>query len=176
LSGSGGLTVAGSGTLELSGASSYTGDTTVNAGTLQLDVTGSNSGALHVANGAMLNLNYSGTDVVAAFYTNGVSLLVGTFNAGNLPSFITGTGSITVRVATSPVVNHPVISGGNLILTGSGGTANAGYTWLTSTNVAAPIASWTTNTTGNFDGSGNFSNAIPVTPSIPAKFFRLRTP
>jgi autotransporter-associated beta strand protein len=81
-----------------------------------------------------------------------------------------------VNVPTLPVVNQPVISGGNLILTGSGGTANAGYTWLTSTNVAAPIASWTTNTTGNFDGSGDFSNAIPVSPSIPAKFFRLRTP
>jgi hypothetical protein len=77
---------------------------------------------------------------------------------------------------TPPVVNHPAISGGNLILTGSGGTAGAGYTWLTSTNVASPIASWTTNSTGNFDGSGDFSNAIPVIRSVPAKFFRLRTP
>jgi autotransporter-associated beta strand protein len=77
---------------------------------------------------------------------------------------------------TPPVVNHPVISGGNLILLGSGGTAGAGYTWLTSTNLAAPIASWTTNTTGIFDGSGDFSNAIPFTASVPAMFFQLRTP
>ena len=78
-------------------------------------------------------------------------------------------------VATPPVVNHPVVSGGNLNLTGSGGTPGAGYTWLTTTNLSAPIT-WTTNTTGNFDGSGNFSNAIPVTTSTPAQFFRLRTP
>jgi len=79
-------------------------------------------------------------------------------------------------VATPPVVNHPVVSGGNLILTGSGGTPGAGYTWLTSTNVATPVGSWAINMTGNFDGSGNFSNAIPVTQSTSAMFFRLRTP
>jgi len=72
-----------------------------------------------------------------------------------------------VPVTTPPVVNHPVTSDGNLILTGSGGTAGAGYTLLASTNVATPMASWTTNTTGNFDGSGDFSNAIPVNVSQP---------
>ncbi|MEI9962649.1 MAG: hypothetical protein WDM76_16490 [Limisphaerales bacterium] len=61
-------------------------------------------------------------------------------------------------------------------MTGSGGTAGAGYTWLTSTNIATPIALWTTNVIGTFDGSGNFSNAIPVNASSPAQFFRLRTP
>jgi autotransporter-associated beta strand protein len=78
--------------------------------------------------------------------------------------------------ATPPVVNHPFVSGGNLILTGSGGTPGVGYTWLTTTNITTPIALWTTYTVGNFDGSGNFSNAIPITKSTPAQFFRLRTP
>ena len=46
LSGIGGLVMVGSGTLELSGANTYTGDSTVNSGsTLQLDVTGSSPGA-----------------------------------------------------------------------------------------------------------------------------------
>jgi autotransporter-associated beta strand protein len=177
LSGSGGLTVGGSGgTLKLSGGCSYMGNTTVNAGTLELDELGSIPGTVHLANGAVLNLNYSGTDNVAACYTNGVALAAGVYTASNLPGFITGTGSLTVSAATPPVVNHPVVSGGNLILTGSGGNADAHYTWLTSTNVTTPIALWVTNTTGNFDGSGNFSNAIPITISTPAKFFRLRTP
>jgi autotransporter-associated beta strand protein len=176
LSGNGGLTVAGGGTLELSGAYNYAGNTTVNAGTLKLDETGSGSGAVHIANGAVLNLNFTGTNVVVACYTNGVALSGGTYNAGNLPGFITGGGALRIAVAAPPVVNPPVISGGNLILTGSGGTVGAGYTWLTTTNLATPMASWKTNTTGSFDGSGDFSNAIPVSTSTPAQFFRLRTP
>ncbi len=83
----------------------------------------------------------------------------------------------TIRVTgVPPKINPAVISGGNLILTGVGGPPGAGYTWLTSTNVAAPLASWTTNSTGVFDGTGSFSNAFPVTKTVPAKFFRLRTP
>lgn len=102
LSGSGGLTVSGSGTLELSGANTYTGDTTVNAGTtLQWDVTGSTAGALRLANGAFLNLNYVGNSVVGSFYTNGVALPIGTYNAGNLPGFIIGSGNLQVSSGIS---------------------------------------------------------------------------
>jgi hypothetical protein len=79
-------------------------------------------------------------------------------------------------VKSPPQVSSITVSGGNLILTGVGGTAGASYTWLTSTNVASPVATWTANITGVFDASGAFSNAIPVNPSEPARFFRLRTP
>jgi autotransporter-associated beta strand protein len=81
-----------------------------------------------------------------------------------------------IPVTTPPVVNPPVVSGGNLILTGSGGIADAGYTLLTTTNLAIPIADWATNTTGTFSGSGAFSNSIPISQSQAAQFFRLRTP
>jgi len=76
----------------------------------------------------------------------------------------------------SPTLAAPKFSGGNLILTGTGGTPGAGYTWLTSTNVTDPIAAWTTNTTGVLDGSGALSNAIPVNASEKSRFFRLRLP
>jgi hypothetical protein len=75
----------------------------------------------------------------------------------------------------APILNKSVISGGNLILTGAGGTPNASYTWLTTTNLSAPII-WTTNTTGTLDGTGSFSNSIPVSSSQRASFFRLRLP
>jgi autotransporter-associated beta strand protein len=176
LSGAGGLTVSGAGTLELSGANTYTGDTTVGAGTtLKLDSTSNSSGAFHVAGGATLSLNYIGTLVVTSLYTNGVAVSPGTYTSANLPAFITGTGSLTIPAAAAGTVNPPVSSGGNLILTGSGWTPSAGYVWLVTTNLTPPVV-WTTNTTGNFDGSGNFSNAIPVSASTPAAFFRLRTP
>ncbi|MBW8863901.1 MAG: hypothetical protein JF609_03070 [Verrucomicrobia bacterium] len=68
----------------------------------------------------------------------------------------------------------PKVSGGNLILTGTGGTAGAGYTLLTTTNLAAP-GSWTTSSTGTLDGSGAFSNSVPIGTS-PARFFRVSMP
>ncbi len=60
---------------------------------MKQDVTGSSPGAFRVANGAALNLNYSGTYTVTGLYTNGIGLPVGTYNTGNLPSVITGTGN-----------------------------------------------------------------------------------
>jgi autotransporter-associated beta strand protein len=176
LSGGGGLTVTGAGTLDLTSASSYMGSTTVNGATLELDSAGSGSGAFHLANGALLNLNYSGTYTVAACSTNGVALPAGVYTASNLPGFITGSGSLTIVPAAPPVINPPGVLGGNLIVTGSGGSPGGGYTLLTSTNLVVPMADWTTNAMGTFSGSGTFSNAIPISYSHAAQFFQLRTP
>jgi hypothetical protein len=105
-----------------------------------------------------------------------VALPGGVYTSANLAGFITGTGSLTVSGASAPVVNHPTVSGGNFILTGSGGVAGSGYSVLTATNLSTPAALWTTNTTGTFDSNGNFSNAIPVSSTPPVKFFWIRTP
>jgi hypothetical protein len=85
--------------------------------------------------------------------------------------------NVRLTKAAAPVVIAPTIGpvrilGGNLILTGTGGTANAPYIWLTTTNLAAPIT-WTTNSTGTLDANGGFSNAIPVSASQKASFFKL---
>jgi len=74
-----------------------------------------------------------------------------------------------------PVLVGLKVSGVNLIVTGTGGTPNSSYTWLSTTNLSAPIA-WITNSTGTLDGTGAFSNAIPVSATTPASFFRLRLP
>lgn len=77
---------------------------------------------------------------------------------------------------TPPSVTSSTDGNGNLILTGVGGTAGGSYSWLTTTNVTNPLANWTTNTTGVFNGSGAFSNAIPINPTEATRFFRLKTP
>jgi len=81
----------------------------------------------------------------------------------------------TPVVVAGPILEAPRVFGANLILTGTGGTPNASYTWLMTTNLSAPI-NWTTNRTGTLDGTGAFSNTIPVNVSQPASFFRLRIP
>jgi autotransporter-associated beta strand protein len=102
ISGSGGLVVSGGGTLVLSGANSYTGNTSVNAGsTLELNQAGSNPGMVNLAKGAVMNLNFSGTFEVPEFVTNGVPLAGGVYTSGNLPGFITGSGSLRVGGAIS---------------------------------------------------------------------------
>jgi hypothetical protein len=77
---------------------------------------------------------------------------------------------------TAPVVNAAYLSGGNLVVTGSGGTANYAYDVVTTTNLTTPLSSWTIVQTGVTDGSGAFSNAIPVSAAQPAGFFKVRVP
>jgi hypothetical protein len=79
-------------------------------------------------------------------------------------------------VAPQPAFHAPTFSGGNLNLTGTGGNPGGGYTCLTSTNVAAPLSTWTTNSQGNFNGSGAFSITVPVGTSPPAQYFQIRVP
>ena len=74
-----------------------------------------------------------------------------------------------------PVFNPATVSGGNLILTGTGGTPISSYTLLTTTNLTAPVI-WTTSTTGALNGAGAFSNAIPISTTTPARFFRVQIP
>ena len=59
-------------------------------------------------------------------------------------------------------------SGTDLTLTGSGGTANAGFTVLTSSSLTTPRGSWNFVTFGNFDNNGDFSITftVPVSPAF----------
>jgi hypothetical protein len=83
--------------------------------------------------------------------------------------------NLASTIVIPPTFNKPTMSGGNLILTGAGGTPGAGYTLLSTTNLSPPI-NWTTNTSGALDGVGSFSNAVPITTPPPARFFELRLP
>jgi autotransporter-associated beta strand protein len=139
----------------------------------------------NLAYGGTLTVVLTGTNVLAVNDTFNLfdwGTQSGSFGATNLPAgYLWDTSQLnvngTVRViAVSPArINPATVAGGNLVLTGMGGPAGASYSWLTHTNVAAPLSTWTTNTTGVFDSNGNFSNAFPTT-TVPARFFRLKTP
>jgi autotransporter-associated beta strand protein len=139
----------------------------------------------NLAYGGTLTVVLTGTNILA--YNDTFNLFdwgtqSGSFSAINLPagyywdtSQLNVNGTIRVLAVSPAKITSSTVSGGNLVLQGAGGPPGASYSWLTHTNVAAPLSTWTTNSTGVFDGNGNFSNAFPTT-TVPARFFRLKTP
>lgn len=88
-----------------------------------------------------------------------------------------GNGIVNVVTAPSqPIIGSTKVSGGNLIFSGTGGTALGTYYVLTSTNVATPLANWTPLSTNAFDSSGNFSVTNTINPGNPRQFYLLKTP
>ena len=73
----------------------------------------------------------------------------------------------------APVFAPPVVSGGKLVLTGSGGPPGGTYYLLTTTNVAGPLANWTRLSINTFSATGIFSNAVPINLSEPQRFYAL---
>ena len=118
-----GLIKAGAGTLTLTAANAYTGDTTVNEGTLRLgdgtlNTSLADTSKAIIGSGAILNLNYSGTDTIKQLWINGLQKAPGVYEAVGNPGSgteipeITGTGTLTVNAlsaydtwATSPPYN-----------------------------------------------------------------------
>src|SRR6185436_13416706 len=73
--------------------------------------------------------------------------------------------------APVPSFSTVTISGLDLIVTGSGGTAGGTYYVLTATNVAlSPISLWARIATNSFAPDGTFSNSIPLNPIVPHNF------
>ena len=83
--------------------------------------------------------------------------------------------NVILTAVTAFHLGAPTISGGKLNLTGAGGTPGAGYSLLTTTNLAA-AGSWTVSSTGTLDANGAFSISIPINNQTPAEFFRVSMP
>ncbi|MEI6607347.1 MAG: autotransporter-associated beta strand repeat-containing protein, partial [Verrucomicrobiota bacterium] len=97
------LIKTGSDTLILPCSNTYSGPTTISAGTLQCDVTTAlGAGALSISTGAMLNLNHSGTQSVASLTLGGVPQAGGTYGSSasdatfQNDTYFAGSGTVTL--------------------------------------------------------------------------------
>ena len=65
------------------------------------------------------------------------------------------------------------LSGSNLVLSGKGGSNNAAYFVLATTNITTPLTNWQPVATNSFNASGNFIVTNPGSVGLPQQFFRL---
>ncbi len=102
---------------------------------------------------------------------------------------ITGAGAIwtnklaidgTIQVLTASIPQPRIVSsaivGTTLVLSGTNGLANGSYQVLSSTNIATPLANWTSVASGTFGSSGQFSVTNAIAPNEPQRFYLLKQP
>ncbi|WP_176629292.1 autotransporter-associated beta strand repeat-containing protein [Desulfolutivibrio sulfodismutans] len=181
ISETGGLTKSGTGTLTLGAANTYTGATTVNAGTLRAgaaDIIASSSG-LSVASGAVFDLNDYDQTITLLSGSGGVTLgsdaaTILTLNLGSTDSTFagvisgaggltkTGSGSLTLS-GVNTYTGATTVSGGILRLTGS--LASASIDLASGTGIAFAAASDTTYA-GAVTGSGTLTKSGTATLTL----------
>ena len=194
---------SGPGALVLAnGANNYAGGTWVNGGLLKAQIAGSlGSGDVTVTNGAMLelddpaaisssanlfllgtsnlvNLNYSGAQIVNTLYINGAPCAAGVWGAVGSSAAKQSTafsGSGTVSVSVTGISNNPTnltyqVVGANLLLAWPGDHLG----WYAQSN-SVSLA----NANAWFDlvGSELVTNlTLPISLAVPQVFYRLRHP
>ncbi|TAL05153.1 MAG: hypothetical protein EPO07_04005, partial [Verrucomicrobia bacterium] len=166
------LVKSGAGTQSFNGANTFSGNTTVNAGTLAFgQATLPSSGTVTVASGAGLSLNFTETNRVAGIILNGASQSPGLYSAGNSAPYLAGAGSLLIGtpVATNATSVSFALSGGAFTL--SWPADHTGWRLQTQTNSLSPT-NWFT-----VPGSTDTNLVIvPVVTTNFSVFFRLVYP
>ena len=168
LTGSGGFTKAGAGTLTLSGNNnSLTGGMTIGLGTVKIGsatALGSNASAVSITSGAVLDLNgtsYSNTNALTIAGTGAV------INSSNTAASYAG--NVTLSAASSIVSTGAITMGGTTNLNGFGLTLTTGTGDITlSNNISGTTGSLTINPAGagsvTVSGGINHGGVITITP------------
>jgi len=173
ISGPGGFTKTGSATLTLSGINTYSGATRVQAGTLSCSQAASlGSGALSISNGAVVNLNYSGTAMISALTLGGTNLFPGVYGSTSSPAayqdaHFSGTGTVTVpafAISNTPATGIMGTTATLNATLGCVGTNAAVNAYWNTVKGATNAALWTNSTyVGSWSNVG--STNISCTPT-----------
>ena len=130
-----------------------------------------------ISSGNATNIVVSGitaTNYVNAGLTNGVTYYYVVDSIGTAAtSGDSSQASATPVLPPPPLINQFSVSGGNFIVSGSGGVPNSTNYILVSTNITAPLTNWTRLFTNQFDGAGNFNFTNALIPAGPQLFYRL---
>jgi autotransporter-associated beta strand protein len=129
------------------------------------------------------------TNIGVTALTNGDSFKL--FNAANYAGTFTGfvlppltgklvwntntlknSGTLSVVMLNPPTIGSLQITGGNLVVSGSGGANSWPFVLLSTTNLAA--AQWTPMATNQFDTAGGFVLTNNLNPNLPLTFYKLQ--
>jgi len=186
ISGTGSLTKSGAGTLTLSGANSFSGGTTISAGTISLGAAErlADSGSVTVNAGATFNLNNFNERIGDLAGAGSIVLGTGNLTAGTASSStfsgaISGTGAFSKQgsgsltlTGTNTYTGGTTISGGKLVVNGStgaitlngGALGGSGTVGTVNANSGSTIAPG--NSIGTLNVAGNTSLANGSTYAV----------
>jgi hypothetical protein len=146
--------------------------------------------------GSANTINVSALPLIGSLpYTNtliqSVKPIVGAFNfvLGTVPAGYSATlqtnaayTAIQLRVTAAPfpstgatITSITMPTGANVVITGTNGQPSGVYYVLSSTNVALPLANWTTLATNTFNSSGSFTSTIPISPTDKQRFYVIQS-
>jgi autotransporter-associated beta strand protein len=172
------------------GTVTLTGGLTLNSGALlNIDLGATNdkvavTGALAL-NGTINLTNLSGFAAGTypiITYTGALSgslPAIGSRPSGYVASVNTNTAGqvrLIVQKLSTPGVAQAALSNGQLVLSGTNGTASLNYRVLTSTNLSAPLSQWTVVSTNQFDAAGAFVCTNAISTGEARRFYRLVSP
>jgi len=87
---------------------------------------------------------------------------------------LTGTGEI-ILLPPPLAIGSVSVNGGNLVFSGTGGTAGTNYYVLVSTNLELPFNLWMVIATNSFDNQGNFIFTNSIDPAQAGLFYLLKS-